>query len=161
MKKIAVFCGSSEGSDTIFMEQASLLGQTLALKGIGLVYGGANIGLMGAVADGALSQKGNVTGVLPYFLKSKEIAHQHLNQLILVDNMHERKAKMATLSDGIITLPGGFGTMEELFEMLTWASLGLHNKPIGILNSNDFYDSLISLMNTMVDKKFLKAEIIS
>jgi uncharacterized protein (TIGR00730 family) len=120
------------------------------------VYGGAKIGLMGAVADGALSEGGKVIGVLPNFLRSKEIAHEGLTELILVESMHERKLEMHELSDGVIALPGGFGTLEELFEMLTWAQLGLHKKPIGILNIDGFYDSLNIMIQTMVDKGFLK-----
>lgn len=156
MKNITVFCGSSFGTDEIFKEQAELLGKTLAKQNIGLVYGGANVGLMGAVADGALSENGTVIGVLPNFLRSKEIAHQGLTELILVESMHERKTKMNDLCDGVIALPGGFGTLEELFEMLTWAQLGLHKKPIAILNINGFYDALIELLKVMVDKGLLK-----
>lgn len=156
MKRISVFCGSSFGTDEIFREQAELLGKTLAKQNIDLVYGGANVGLMGAVADGALSENGTVIGVLPNFLRSKEIAHLGLTELILVENMHERKMKMNDLCDGVIALPGGFGTLEELFEMLTWSQLGLHKKPIAILNINGFYDSLIALSKTMVEKGFMK-----
>lgn len=156
MKNITVFCGSSFGTDEIFREQAELLGKTLAKQNIGLVYGGANVGLMGAVADGALSENGTVIGVLPNFLRSKEIAHLGLTELIVVESMHERKTKMNDLCDGVIALPGGFGTLEELFEMLTWAQLGLHKKPIAILNTNGFYDSLIQLTETMVEKGLLK-----
>lgn len=156
MKRITVFCGSSAGTEKIYEEQAYALGKQLAQLNIGLVYGGAKIGLMGAVANGAIENKGKVIGVLPHFLSSKEIAHEQLTELILVDTMHERKTKMHELCDGVITLPGGFGTMEELFEMLTWAQLGLHQKPIGILNVNGFYDDLASLIQNMVDKGFLK-----
>lgn len=131
-------------------------GQTLAKRNIELIYGGANVGLMGAVADGALSEGGKVIGVLPQFLKSKEIAHENLTNLILVDSMHERKSKMNELCDGVIALPGGYGTLEELFEMLTWAQLGLHQKPIAILNIDGYYDALLNLVQTMVDKGFLK-----
>lgn len=156
MKRITVFCGSSLGTEDNFKIQATLLGQTLANHKIELVYGGAKIGLMGAVADGALSKGGKVIGVLPNFLKSKEIAHEGLTELILVDSMHERKTKMNELCDGVIALPGGFGTLEELFEMLTWAQLGLHKKPVGLLNTDGFYDSLIALLQTMVEKGLLK-----
>lgn len=158
MKRITVFCGSSIGTQDIYKYQATLLGQTLAKRNIELVYGGANVGLMGAVADGVLNQGGRVTGVLPRFLRSKEIAHHGLTELILVDSMHERKTKMNELCDGVIALPGGFGTLEELFEMLTWAQLGLHQKPIAILNSEGFYDSLLALLETMVENGFLKKE---
>jgi uncharacterized protein (TIGR00730 family) len=157
MKRITVFCGSSFGTEEIYKEQATLLGKTLAQQNIELVYGGANVGLMGAVADGILNEGGKAIGVLPDFLRSKEIAHQGLTELILVESMHERKTKMSDLCDGVIALPGGFGTLEELFEMLTWAQLGLHKKPIAILNIDGFYDSLIELTQTMVDKGFLKS----
>jgi len=156
MKRITVFCGSSSGTESIYEAQAYALGKTLAQLGIGLVYGGAKVGLMGAVANGALEHQGEAIGVLPHFLGSKEIAHEGLTELILVDTMHERKTKMHELCDGVITLPGGFGTMEELFEMLTWAQLGLHQKPIGILNLNGFYDELVALIQSMADKGFLK-----
>ncbi|EJL61977.1 LOG family protein [Flavobacterium sp. CF136] len=156
MKIITVFCGSSFGTDEIYKEQAALLGQTLAKQNIELVYGGANVGLMGAVADGCLNEGGKVIGVLPDFLRSKEIAHTGLTELILVESMHERKTKMNDLCDGVIALPGGFGTLDELFEMITWAQLGLHKKPIAILNINGFYDSLLELMQTMTDKGLLK-----
>jgi uncharacterized protein (TIGR00730 family) len=156
MKSITVFCGSSFGSDSIFEEQATLLGQTLATQNIQLVYGGAITGLMGAVADGALNAGGKVIGVLPHFLQSKEIAHKQLTELILVETMHERKTKMNDLCDGVIVLPGGYGTLEEFFEMITWSQLGLHKKPIAVLNIDGFYDDLIKLVQTMVDKGFLK-----
>ncbi|BDU27319.1 TIGR00730 family Rossman fold protein [Flavobacterium sp. GSB-24] len=156
MKRITVFCASSFGTDKIYEEQAIALGRTLAEQNIELVYGGANVGLMGAVADGTLNAGGKVIGVLPNFLRSKEIAHQGLTELILVESMHERKTKMNELCDGVIALPGGFGTLEELFEMLTWAQLGLHKKPIAILNVNGFYDSLLELLETMTEKGLLK-----
>jgi uncharacterized protein (TIGR00730 family) len=156
MKSITVFCGSSFGNEKIYKEQAVLLGQTLAKQNIKLIYGGANVGLMGAVADGVLNAGGEAIGVLPNFLRSKEIAHLGLTELILVESMHERKTKMNDLCEGVIALPGGFGTLEELFEMLTWAQLGLHKKPIGILNTNGFYDSLLELTKTMVEKGLLK-----
>jgi len=158
MKRVTVFCGSSCGTENIYEQQAALLGQTLAKRKIELVYGGANVGLMGAVANGVLSEGGKVIGVLPNFLKSKEIAHEHLSELIIVDSMHDRKSKMNELCDGVIALSGGFGTLEEFFEMLTWAQLGLHKKPIAILNIDGFYDSLNDLIQTMVDKGFLKEE---
>lgn len=156
MNSITVFCGSSFGFDEIYKTQATLLGETLAKKKIRLVYGGANVGLMGAVADGALQAGGEVVGVLPRFLQEKEIAHQHLTELILVDSMHERKVKMSELCEGVIALPGGYGTLEELFEMLTWAQLGLHKKPIALLNTNGYYDCLDILSKSMVDNGFLK-----
>jgi uncharacterized protein (TIGR00730 family) len=156
MKSITVFCGSSFGSDNLYKEQATLLGKTLAKQNIKLIYGGANVGLMGAVADGVLSESGKAIGVLPHFLQSKEIAHKDLTELILVESMHERKTKMNDLCDGVIVLPGGYGTLEEFFEMITWAQLGLHKKPIAVLNIEGFYDDLIKLVQTMVDKGFLK-----
>jgi len=156
MKSITVFCGSSLGSDTIYKEQAFTVGEVLAKKNIALVYGGAKYGLMGAVADGALKHGGKVIGVLPHFLKDKEVAHPSLTELISVDTMHERKAKMNGLCDGFITLPGGFGTMEELFEILTWSQLGLHGKPIGLLNVNGFYDTFNDFVQTMVNRGFVK-----
>lgn len=156
MKRITVFCGSSFGTDNIYKLQATLLGQSLAKRNIELVYGGANVGLMGAVADGALKSGGRVIGVLPGFLKDKEIAHEQLTELIMVESMHERKSKMNELCDGVIALPGGYGTLEEFFEMLTWGQLGLHKKPVAILNIDGFYDPLIKLVQIMVDKGFLK-----
>ena len=154
MKSITVFCGSSSGTDGVYKSQATLLGRALAERNIQLVYGGAQIGLMGAVADGVLTHGGRAIGVLPGFLKSKEIAHDRLTELIIVETMHERKTKMHELCDGVIALPGGFGTLEELFEMLTWGQLGLHKKPIGLLNTDNFYDPLITLLQTMVDNGF-------
>lgn len=156
MKKIAVFCASSIGFEPIFEEQAYLLGQTLAQKGIELVYGGSKVGLMGAVANGVIDNKGKATGVLPRFLKERELQHGGLTELILVDTMHERKAKMTELSDGIIALPGSFGTLEELFEALTWSQLGLHQSPVAILNINGYYDELFAFIQKMTDKGFLK-----
>jgi len=156
LKRITVFCGSSHGTESIYEDQAVRLGETLALKNIGLVYGGANVGLMGAIANSVIHNNGNAIGVLPRFLSGKEIAHPNLTELILVESMHERKTKMNELSDGVIALPGGFGTVEELFEMLTWGQLGLHQKPVGILNINGFYDELLAFVQTMVRKSFLK-----
>jgi uncharacterized protein (TIGR00730 family) len=156
MKNIAIFCGSSAGYDSIYTEQATALGQSLARRNMQVVYGGAKVGLMGIVADAALEAGGKVIGVLPGFLKSKEIAHRGLSELIIVDSMHERKTKMHELCDGIIALPGGYGTLEELFEIITWAQLGLHQKPVGILNIDGFYNHLIALLETMMVKGFLK-----
>lgn len=157
MKSITVFCGSSFGTDKIYEEQAFLLGQTLAKQNIQLIYGGSETGLMGTIANGALSENGKVTGVLPHFLQTKEIAHKNLTELVIVETMHERKTKMSDLCDGVIVLPGGYGTLEEFFEMITWAQLGLHKKPIGILNIDGFYNDLINLVENMVNKGFLKA----
>lgn len=156
MKRITVFCGSSCGNEKNHEVQAILLGQVMAKKNIDLVYGGAKVGLMGAVADGVLNENGKVFGVLPRFLMSKEVAHDNLTELIIVESMHERKTRMNELSDGVIALPGGFGTLEEFFEMLTWGQLGLHKKPIGILNVDGFYDLLLQFIQKMVDNGFLK-----
>jgi len=140
MNAIVVFCGSSPGKEEIYKSKAEQLGQTLAEENITLIYGGASVGLMGAVANGVLKNQGKAIGVIPEFLNTKEVAHTQLSELIQVESMHERKTKMSELCDGVIALPGGFGTLEELFEMLTWAQLGLHQKPIGILNVNGFYN---------------------
>jgi uncharacterized protein (TIGR00730 family) len=158
LKIIAVFCGSSEGNDSTIISQAELLGETLAKEEITLVYGAAKIGIMGKIAQASLNNHGKVIGVIPDFLKLKEVVHLGLHDLITTKNMHERKLKMHELSDGFITLPGGFGTFEELFEIITWAQLGLHQKPIGLLNINGFYDGLINMLETMVSKGFLKIE---
>ncbi|MFN5943341.1 MAG: TIGR00730 family Rossman fold protein [Bacteroidota bacterium] len=158
MNSIVVFCGAGEGTLPIFKEQAFALGTLLAQKQIRLVYGGAKIGLMGAVAEGVLQNGGQVTGVIPSFLLTVEVAHPQLSELIEVPSMHERKRIMQEKSDAIITLPGGFGTLEELFEMLTWSQLGLHQKPIGILNTNGFYDSLLLQIQQMQTYGFLKKE---
>ncbi len=157
INNITVFCGSSSGTEEKYEKQAAILGATMASQNIGLVYGGADIGLMGAVANGALKTGGKVIGVLPKFLKTKEIAHTGLTELIVVASMHERKMKMNDLCDGVISLPGGLGTLEEFFEMMTWAQLGLHQKPIGLLNIDGYYDPLITMLETMADKGFMKA----
>lgn len=158
MKNIVVFCGSSKGTNPIYTQQGHLLGKTLAEQKITLVYGGAKIGVMGAVAQGALDANGKVVGVIPDFLKIKEVFHRHLTELIVTQDMHARKLKMHELSEGIIMLPGGYGTLEEFFEMLTWAQLGLHQYPIGILNTNRFYTELMNMLAKMVDQGFVKQE---
>ena len=158
MNGITVFCGSSSGDKEVYLNTARSLGNALAENNIKLIYGGASVGLMGAVADGALEAGGTVIGVLPRFLEAKEIAHEGLSELILVDSMHERKTRMNELSEGVIALPGGFGTLEEFFEMLTWGQLGLHKKPMALLNVNHFYDTLLTFMGNMVDQGFLKHE---
>lgn len=158
MKYVTVFCGSAEGKEKIYSEQAFELGKALVRHNYGLVYGGANVGLMGAVADGVLDAGGDVIGVLPRFLERKELAHLGVKKNYLVDTMHERKAKMAELCDAVIALPGGFGTMDELFEMLTWGQLALHRKPIGLLNTCNYYDPLMSFVERMIESKFVKAE---
>lgn len=156
MKKIAVFCGSSNGASIAYKEGAILLGKELARRGITLVYGGASVGIMGTVADAVLESGGQVIGVIPKMLEDREISHPNLTELIIVDSMHERKTKMAELADGFIALPGGPGTLEEFFEVFTWAQLGLHQKPCGILNINHYYDLLISLFDHMNEQQFLQ-----
>ena len=158
MKSIAVFCASSDGNDPVIYEQAYSLGKFLAQKHIDLVFGGSKLGLMGQVAAGALDHKGKVIGVIPDFLKTKEVVHTGLSELITTEDMHGRKLKMHELSDGFIALPGGFGTFEELFEIVTWGQLGLHRNPIGLLNVNGFYDDLIAMLQKMVDKELLKKD---
>ncbi|AEE18419.1 hypothetical protein JM84_1243 [Dokdonia sp. Hel_I_63] len=158
LTSLCVYCGSSAGTDPEIIKQAQILGKTLAERDITLIYGAAKIGIMGAVAQGALDYNGEVVGVIPEFLKIKEVVHTGLTELIVNDTMHERKMELQERSDGFITLPGGFGTMEELFEVLTWSQLALHQKPVGMLNVNGFYDDLLSALRNMVDKGFLKQE---
>ncbi|MBE1556804.1 TIGR00730 family Rossman fold protein [Sporosarcina limicola] len=155
MKTLAVFCGSSNGASDVYIDGAKKLGKELAKRNIALVYGGASVGVMGAVADAVLAEGGQVIGIMPSFLEKREIAHKNLTELIVVDSMHERKAKIADLVDGFIALPGGPGTLEEFFEMFTWAQLGLHHKPCGLLNINHYYDPLIALFDHMTNEQFL------
>jgi len=155
MKAYSVFCGSNSGQQPELVQVCRYLGGMLAARGIALVYGGAQVGLMGALAEGAKQNGGYTIGVLPQFLQTKEIAHPSLDELHIVDSMHERKALMYERSEGIIMLPGGFGTLEEFFEMLTWAQLGLHQKPIGILNAFGYYDALINMFDTMETEGFI------
>lgn len=158
MRSVAVFCGSSEGNDSDMSKYAYSIGELFARNNIELVFGGSKLGLMGKVAAGVLENGGEVTGVIPDFLKTKEVVYTGLTRLITTNDMHERKLKMHELSEGFISLPGGFGTLEEFFEILTWAQLGLHKKPIGVLNIKGFYDDLLELMHKMVEKGFLKKE---
>ncbi len=158
LNSICVFCGSSEGNDVEVISEAFLLGEKMASQEITLIYGAAKIGIMGKIAEGALANKGKVIGVIPEFLKLKEVVHLGLTELYTTENMHQRKMKMQELSDGFITLPGGFGTLEELFEIITWAQLGLHQKPIGLLNVSGFYNDLLGLLENMVRRGFLKME---
>ena len=158
MEHICVFCGSSDGNDLKITEAAKDLGVAFAERGITLVYGAAKIGVMGTLAKSVLEENGKVIGVIPQFLKKKEVVHLGLSELITTKNMHERKMQMQKISDGFIALPGGFGTLEELFEIITWLQLGLHSKPIGLLNINGFYDHLLQLLETMVRKGFLSME---
>ena len=156
MKSICVYCASSPGHDSIYVETATKVGKTIAQEGLQLVYGGGAVGLMGTVADAALQAGGEVIGVIPHFLNTKEVGHKEVTKLYTVDSMHERKLKMSELADGFIALPGGFGTLEELAEVLTWAQLGLIEKPIGILNVKGYYDHLIALLDNMVSEGLLK-----
>lgn len=155
IKSVCVFCGSRMGTRPDYLEGARALGTELARHGLTLVYGGTSVGLMGAVADAALAQGGKVIGVLPHVLSDREIAHKGLTELHLVDSMHTRKAMMAERADAFIAMPGGVGTFEELFEITTWAQLGLHHKPIGLLNVADFYGPLLALMRRAVDEGFI------
>jgi uncharacterized protein (TIGR00730 family) len=156
MKRIAVFCGSSSGSNGVYREYAVKLGRALAGKSIELVFGGGKVGLMGVLADSALEAGGSVVGVIPAFLNIKEVAHQGVSELITVSSMHERKALIYDISDGFIALPGGFGTLDELFETLTWGQLGLHRKPVGIFNINGYFSDILKAIDSMVREGFLK-----
>jgi len=157
-KRVCVFCGSSTGNNPVFARQAQELGHQLAIHNIALVYGGGAIGLMNKVANATLSRGGQVHGVIPQHLKNLEIAHQNLTALHITDTMHERKAMMAELSDAFIALPGGFGTFEELMEVITWSQLDLHDKAIILFNINGYYDQLISFINHSVDHGFISRE---
>ncbi len=158
IQSLAVFCASSDGNDTEIFETAYAVGKMIAESNIRLVYGGSKLGLMGQVAKGVMENGGKATGVIPDFLKTKEVVHTGLDELITTQDMHERKLTMNELSDTFIALPGGFGTFEELFEIVTWAQLGLHRKPIGLLNINGFYDDLINMLNKMTGKGLLKQD---
>jgi uncharacterized protein (TIGR00730 family) len=156
--RLCVFLGSSTGRSPIYAETARAFGGLLARRGIGLVYGGGSVGLMGIIADGACAAGGEVIGVIPEALRARELDHQGLTELHVVRTMHERKALMAELSDGFVALPGGIGTFEELFEVWTWAQLGYHAKPCGLLNVNGFYDRMSEFVDHVVAEGFLKAE---
>ncbi|MGV8894741.1 MAG: TIGR00730 family Rossman fold protein [Burkholderiaceae bacterium] len=158
MKSICVYCGSSAGASPMYAQAARALAQEMVADNIALVYGGASVGLMGIIADEVLRLGGEATGVIPSALREKEIGHSGLTRLHIVKDMHERKAMMASLSDGFIAMPGGIGTLEELFEMLTWSQLGLHNKPIGLLNVDGFFDGLLGFMQHIVTERFLRPE---
>ena len=158
MNSVCVFCGSSPGNDPAYAEAAGRLGRTLAERGTTLVYGGGHVGLMGVVADAALGAGGEVIGVMPKSLVDREIGHTGLTKLHVVRSMHERKAVMSELSEGFIALPGGNGTLEEFFEVLTWAQLGEHAKPCGLLNVAGYYDPLLAVFDQMVYRAFLKEE---
>jgi len=156
MNKICVYCGSSSGKSPEYLEYARVLARAFVARNIGLVYGGANVGIMGEIANTVLEGGGDVIGVIPQSLVDKEVCHQGLTELKVVDTMHERKAIMADISDGFIALPGGLGTLEELFEVLTWSQLGFHKKPCGILNINHFYEKLSLFLDHAVDEEFIK-----
>ncbi|MFA7745648.1 TIGR00730 family Rossman fold protein [Salinicoccus roseus] len=155
INNITIFCGANTGTDPIYEKSAYALGQLLAEKEIGIIFGGGAVGLMGAVADGALSKGGTVTGVIPQFLVDREMAHPEVQHMEVVESMHERKARMETLGDAIITLPGGAGTMEEFFEMFTWGQIGLQKKPIGLLDVNNFFYALTGLFEKLIEEGFL------
>jgi uncharacterized protein (TIGR00730 family) len=158
MKRIAVYCGSSTPADPAYVECARLVGRTLAQRGIGVVYGGGRLGLMGALADSALAAGGEVIGVIPQALVGLEVAHKGCTTLEVVTNMHERKARFTDLADGFLTLPGGVGTMDELWEAISWAQLGYHAKPVGLLNVAGYYDGLIAFAGQMVAAGFVRAD---
>jgi len=156
MKNICVFCGSSKGNKPVFEETAKILARQFVRDQTTLVYGGGSIGIMGVMADEIRRRNGYVIGVIPRFLYDLEVGHDGVNELIIVDSMHERKQKMAEISDGFLALPGGFGTLEEMAEILTWVQLKLIHKPVGILNIQGFFDPLLELFNRMVETGFLK-----
>ena len=156
MTRICVFCGSSTGLRPAYVNAARAMGQALLRRHLGLVYGGGCVGLMGTIADAVLNGGGEVIGIIPEALVERELAHRDVAQLIVVHSMHERKAKMAELSDAFIAMPGGYGTFEEFCEIITWAQLGLHHKPCGILNVDGYYDSLLMLFDRAVEEGFLK-----
>jgi hypothetical protein len=158
MRRICVYCGSSPGARPGYRQAAEELGRVLAGRGIGLVYGGGNVGLMGAVADAVLAAGGQVTGVIPRALEAREVAHTGLDDLRVVGSMHERKALMADLADAFVALPGGVGTLEELVEVMTWTQLGVHAKPCGLLDAEGFYDHLLAFLDHAVQERFLRAE---
>ncbi|GAB2618031.1 LOG family protein [Novilysobacter erysipheiresistens] len=158
MRSICVYCGSNPGSNPLYAERATALGTRLADQGTAVVYGGGNVGLMGVVADAALAAGGEVIGVIPEQLVGWEVAHTGLTRLEVVANMHERKARMFDLSDGFVALPGGFGTLDEMFEMLTWRQLGIGDKPCAFLDVAGFFEPLVAMMDRMVDERFLHAD---
>ncbi|CAM3949048.1 TIGR00730 family Rossman fold protein [Alkalicoccus chagannorensis] len=155
MKRITIYCGSSSGRTSLYETEAKKLGQALAERGIEMIYGGGAVGMMGVAANACLEAGGRVTGVMPKMLQEREVAHPMLDDLIIVDSMHERKSRMADMADGFVVLPGGAGTMEEFFEIFTWAQLGLHRKSIGVVNINEFYDPLLHMLDHMVKEEFL------
>ena len=157
MNRLAIYCGAATPADPRYLELAREVGATLARRGIGVVYGGGRLGLMGALAQGALKQGGEVIGVIPHAMVEREFANHDCTQLITVDTMHQRKQHFTDLADGFITLPGGMGTMDELFEALSWAQIGYHEMPVGLLNAFGFYDDLVQFINRMADTGFIRA----
>lgn len=158
MRALTVFCGANTGADPRYTQVARQMGELLAQENITLVYGGGKVGLMGVIADAVLENGGKVIGVIPHFLAHKEIEHPGVKEMYYTETMHERKMKMFELSDGAIAMPGGFGTLDEIFELCTWAQLGLHEKPLGMLNILGFYDNLLAFLNRAVTDEFLKSE---
>ena len=158
MKSVCVFCGGNPGKNPAYLAAARALGITLAQSGLALVYGGAQVGLMGAVADAALQHGGEVFGVIPEFLAAREIAHLGVTRIEVVSSMHERKARMAARADAFVALPGGFGTLDELFEILTWSQLGLHRKPCAVLNVEGYFDGLLAFLDRAQDEQLLRPE---
>ncbi len=156
LTNIAVYCGSSLGRQPVYRQQAEALGLELVRRGINLIYGGGNIGLMGVIANTVLQKGGHVTGVIPHFLNKKEVGNLDVQQLILVDSMHERKQRISELADAFIAMPGGLGTLEEVAEMLTWSQLGLNRKPVGLLNVAGYYDLFLQHFDKMMEEGFMK-----
>jgi len=158
LRTLCVYCGSSTGNDAAYAAAARALGTAMAGRGLSLVYGGGHVGLMGIIADAVLAAGGKVTGVIPTALMDSEVGHDRLTTLHVVEDMHERKAMMAELADGFIAMPGGIGTLEELFEVMTWLQLGYHAKPVGVLNVNGFYDGLLAFLDRQRDEGYLRSE---
>jgi len=156
MKALCIYCGSNFNGDPVLKEKLVQLASVLVREQIDMVYGGGSVGVMGVMANEVLARAGRVIGVIPQFLMDKEVGHRGITEMIITENMHQRKQKMADLADGFLILPGGFGTLEEFFEVLTWLQLGLHAKPIGVLNVGGFYDPLFAQMDKMVESRFLK-----
>lgn len=156
IKRIAVYCGSAAGASEIYRLEAVKFARILVEQGITLVYGGASVGIMGTVADTVLREGGKAIGVIPALLEGREIAHKNLTELHRVSTMHERKSKMIELADGFVALPGGFGTLDEFAEVFTWSQIGLHQKPVGLMNINNYYDPLLSLIGKMTDEQFMQ-----
>ncbi|HEV7572266.1 MAG TPA: TIGR00730 family Rossman fold protein [Thermoanaerobaculia bacterium] len=158
MRSLCVFCGSNSGDDPMYANVARDFGALLAKSNIALVYGGGHVGLMGIIADAVLAGGGNAIGVIPRMLWDREVGHRNLTELHVVETMHERKAMMASLSDAFVALPGGLGTLEEIFEVWTWAQLGIHRKPLGFVDANGFYAPLLSFLDRAVDAEFIRAQ---